>query len=178
MKMTVKKRMTRITSVIIALLMLLAMSSSVFAAGITSKSAQSKALKNAKLTKAKVYNLKTKYDKGDRCFDVKFNRNKDKAKFEYEIRKTDGKIVEKSIDYRYKRNSSRKKIGKLAAQKAAAKASGVRLSVVKKGKCKYEYDDGEGIYEVEFRNGKYKYEIEILAPTGKITDYSWEYKGR
>jgi len=170
--------MKRLVSVVLAVIMVMAMSSSVFAASVDTNGAQSIALKNAKLTKAQVKNLKVKYDRDDAEFDVKFVRKSDGAKFSYEIRKSNGKIYDKSIDYKYKRNSSRKKIGQLAAQKKAAKSAGVSLAVVKNGKCKYEYDDGEGIYEVEFRNGKYKYEIEILAPTGKVTDYSWEYKGR
>lgn len=170
--------MKRLVSVVLAVIMVLAMSSSVFAAGTSSESAQKIALKNAKLTKAQVKNLKVKYDYDDREYDVKFIRKKDGAKFSYEIRKSSGRIYDKSVDYKYKRNSSKKKIGKLAAQKKAAKKAGVSLAAVKKGKCKYEYDDGEGTYEVEFRNGKYKYEVDILAPTGKVIDYSWEYKGR
>ena len=170
--------MKRAVSVLLAMVMVLAMSATVFAAGVTNKSAQTIALKNAKLTAKQVTNLKTKYDKGDRRYEVKFRSNKNGARYEFEIGKTNGRIYEKSINYKYKRNSSKKKIGKLAAQKAAAKASGVNLSVVKRGKCKYEYDDGMGIYEIEFRNGKYNYDVEILAPSGKLTEYSWEYKGR
>lgn len=170
--------MKRIVSVVLAVIMVMAMSSSVFAAGASSNSAQNIALKNAKLTKAQVTNLRVKYDYDDGEYDVKFVRKSNGAKYDYEIRKSNGRIVEKSIDYKYKRNNSKKKVGKVAAQKAAARAAAVRLGVVQKGKCKYEYDDGEGIYEVEFRNGNYKYDIEILAATGKLIDYNWKYTGR
>jgi hypothetical protein len=42
------------------------------------------------------------------------------------------------------------------------------------GTCKYEYDDGKGTYEIKFRNGNYSYEVEILAPTGKVIEYNWK----
>lgn len=170
--------MKRLVSVVLAVIMVMAMSSSVFAAGTSSKGAQKIALKNAKLTKAQVKSIIVKYDKKDGEYDVKFVRKSNGAKYDYEIRKSNGRIIEKSIDYKYKRNNSRKKVGKAAAQKAAARIAAVKLGVVQKGNCKYEYDDGEGIYEVEFRNGNYKFDIEILAPTGKVIDYNWEYKGR
>lgn len=172
--------MKRIVSVVLAVIMVMAMSSSVFATSKigSNNAAQNVALKNAKLSKSQVTQLRVKYDRGDGEYDVKFVRKSNGAKYDYEIRKSNGRIIEKSIDYKYKRNNSKKKVGKVAAQKAAAKIAAVNLAVVQKGKCKYEYDDGEGIYEVEFRNGNYKFDIEILAPTGKVIDYNWEYKGR
>lgn len=172
--------MKRMVSIVLAVIMVLAMSGSAFAAAKVSSNnaAQKVALKNAKLSKSQVSKLRIKYDRDDGEYDVKFVRKSNGAKYDYEIRKSSGRILEKSIDYKYKRNTSKKKVGKAAAQKAAAKAAGVKTSVVKKGKCKYEYDDGKGVYEVEFRNGKYKYDIEILAPTGKVIEYSWSYRGR
>lgn len=170
--------MRKVRTVVVALIMVMAMSASVFAAGVTKDEAKKIALKNANLTKSQVSNLTVKYDRDDAEYDVKFKSNKNGARFSFDIKKSSGKIVEKSIDYRYKRNSSRKKIGRLAAQKIAANKAGASLSAVKKGKCEYDYDDGEGIYEVEFRSGSYKYDVEIQAPTGKITDYSWEYLRR
>lgn len=172
--------MRKVMRLVVALVMVMAMSASAFAVSKVSSNsaAQNLALKNAKLTKAKVSNLRVKYDRRDGEYDVKFVRKSNGAKYDYEIRKSNGMITEKSIDFKHKRNSSRKKIGKAAAQSAAARAAGVKVAVVKKGKCAYDYDDGKGVYEVEFRNGKYKYEIEILAPTGQLIEYSWEYTGR
>ena len=170
--------MKRLVSVLLAAVMVLSMSIGAFGATKTSTNAESIALKNAKLSKAQVKSLKVKYDKGDGEYEVKFVSKKNGAKYEYEIRKSSGRITEKSIDYKYKKDRSKKQVGKAKALAAAAKASGVKLAVVKTGKCKYEYDDGEGTYEVKFRNGNYKYEIEIQAATGKVTEYSWEYKGR
>lgn len=151
------------------------MSSSVFAAGM---SAQDIALRNAKLTKSQVKNLRTEYDHEDGIYEVDFRSKKNGAKYSYEIGSRNGKIYERSIDYKYKRSYSRDKVGQSAARKAASKKSGVRLAAVKKGICSYDYDDGEGFYEIKFRSGKYKYDIEVQAPTGKVTEYKWEYMGR
>ena len=156
--------MKRLISVLLAAVMVAAMSSSVFAAGM---SAQDIALRNAKLTKSQVKNLRTEYDHEDGI-----------SKYSYEIGSRNGKIYERSIDYKYKRSYSRDKVGQSAARKAASKKSGVRLAAVKKGICSYDYDDGEGFYEIKFRSGKYKYDIEVQAPTGKVTEYKWEYMGR
>ena len=168
--------MKRLISVLLAVIMVLAMSSSVFAASVSSAGAQNIALRNAKLKKSQVTGLRTKLDRKDKRYDVDFRNKKNGTKFSYEIGQKNGRVYEKSIGYKYKRNYSKKKISKASAQSTASRWSGVRLAVVKKGKCKYEYDDGEGIYEVKFRNGRYKYEIEIQAPTGKVIEYSWEYK--
>ena len=92
--------------------------------------------------------------------------------FDYEITKK-GTIREKSVEYKYKKNSSKAKIGSKAARKKAAKHSGVSYNTVKKGTCTYEYSNKkkEGKYEVKFKTKKYKYEYEILAPNGTVMEY-------
>ena len=41
------------------------------------------------------------------------------------------------------------------ARKKVAKFSGISYKTISKGTCRYEYDDGEGTYEVRFkRNGR------------------------
>ena len=68
------------------------------------------------------------------------------------------------------------KIGKTAARKKAAKYTGIKLSTIKKGTCYYDYDDDDrvGKYEIKFTKGNYKYDLEILAATGKVIDYEKE----
>lgn len=168
--------MKRLISVLLAVIMVMAMSSSVFAAGISKTTAQNKALKSANVTKAKVTSLRTKLDDGR--YEVDFRRKSDGAKFSFEIGRSNGRIYEKSVDFKYRKTTSKKKIGVTKAQTIAAKAAGLKVAVVKKGKCRYEYDDRHGTYDVKFKNGKYAYDIEIQAATGKLLEYGWEYKGR
>ena len=89
-------------------------------------------------------------------------------------------ILEKEVEYVYKRNSSKSKIGVEAARKKVSAFSGISLTRIKSGTCRYEYDaeDREGTYTVRFRSGNYRYEYEVLAPTGVIIEYSREYVGK
>ena len=50
------------------------------------------------------------------------------------------------------------------------------VKLIKKGTCRYEYENCEGSYEVKFRKGNFKYEYEYLAPTGRLTDISRRYR--
>ena len=160
----------------VAAVMALAMTGTAFAGSAISKDeATSIALKNANTSKSGVSGLETEYDKQKKVWEIEFVKKDNKADYEYDIAGSNGRIVEKSVDLKYKHNSSKSKVGKEAAQKAVAKHSNSRLSTVKKGTCKYEYDDMEGTYDVKFVKGSYKYDYEVLAPTGKIIEYGYKY---
>lgn len=163
----------------IAVVMVMAMAGTAFAAGgsgdITGSKAKSIALKNAKLTKSQTRAMEAELDQKDGVWEVEFIKKKNKAEYEYEIDAVTGKIMKKSVDYKYKKNDSKSKIGKKKARKKVAKFAKIKYPIVKKGTCRYEYDDREGTYDVKFRKGNRKYDYEVLAPTGKIIEYSWKY---
>ena len=145
------------------------------AKAITKGAALNIALKNAGLSKSKVRIIEVDVEKGS--VEIEFVRLSNKAKYEYEIATKDGRILEKSVDFKYKKSKSKKKIGKKKARKIVAKAVGKSYNVVKKGSCKYQYKKKCGKYEVKFRSGNYKYEYELLAKNGKIVEYEYEYIG-
>lgn len=161
-------------SLIVSMLIILALTSTTAFAGsgISKSTAINKALSDANLTKAKVTMLECELEHGK--YEVEFTKKANNAEYDYEISKKSGKILEKSVDYEYTPNSSKDKIGKSAARKKVSKFSGISLATVKKGTCTYEYDDNEGTYEVKFKTKKYRYDYEVLAPTGKIIEYSRE----
>lgn len=168
--------MKKITTIITIVMLTFAMSASALASSaVTESKAVKIALKSAKATKAQVYALEAEYDEGK--YDVEFIKKSNKAEYSFEISKK-GKILEKSIDYRYKKNHSKAKIGKAAAQKKAAKVTGISLAKVKKGTCiySYDYEDREGKYEIKFKTKSYRYEVDVLAPTGAIMDYDKKYR--
>lgn len=170
-----KKRTNTVIALLTALVMVMTMSAAVFAASVSSSSdALKAALKNAKLKKSQVKLIETDYDDEDNVYEVEFVKKSNGAEYSYEINAGSGKVVEKSVDYRYKRNTSHKKIGKTAARKKVAKFSGISYKTVKSGTCYYEYDDGKGVYEIKFTKGSRIYEYDVLAPTGKIIEYSWK----
>ena len=169
-----KKKMNKAIIAVTAIAVVIMMCSSVFAAGsITKDQAVSKALKDAGLSKNQVTMLKAETEK--KKYEVEFIKEKNKAEYDYSISKKSGRILEKSIDYIYKHNSSKKKIGKKAAMKKVAKYTKTKLKIVKKGICTYEYEDNEGTYTVKFKKGNYFYYCELLAPTGKIIEFEKEY---
>ena len=173
---TMKKRSSIIIALFAALAMVMAMSVSVFATGISSESeALQKALKNAGLKKSEVKNIETDYENGK--YEVEFTKKKNGKKYDYDISAETGNIIKKSAEYRYKKNSSHDKIGKKAARKKVAKFSGISYKIICTGTCTYEYDDREGIYEVKFVKGSRSYEYDVLAPTGKIIEYEWKVTG-
>ena len=173
-----KKRLNMVAAMFAALAMVMTMSASAFAASITnSTDALNIALKNSKLKKSQVKLIETGYENDENTYEVEFTKKKNGAEYNYEIAADTGKIVEKSVEYRVKRNSSHKKIGKTAARKKVAKFLGISYKTVKAGTCYYEYDDGKGVYEVRFTKGSRNYECEVLAPTGKILEYSWKVTG-
>ena len=173
-----KRRMNIVMAMFAALALIMTMSVSVFAGSVSSgDDALTIALKNAKLKKSQVKLIETDYEKDDNAYEVEFTKKKNGAEYDYEINADTGKVVKKSIEYRYKRNSSHKKIGKTAARKKVAKYSGISYKVIKTGTCYYEYDDGKGIYEIRFTKGSRIYECEVLAPTGKVIEYEWKATG-
>lgn len=175
-----KRRMRIAAALFAAVAMVMVMSVSAFADGavIGKKAALNKALKNAGLKKSQVKYVEVEMDDDEEVYEVEFTKKKNNTEYSYDVAAYSGRILEKSVDYRYARNSSHKKIGKTAARKKVADFLNISYKTVKAGSCRYEYDDGEGEYEVKFKKGSRKYECEVLAPTGKVIEYSWEVTGR
>ena len=169
-----KRRVNIALALLAALAMVMTMSVAAFAGAITDNDAAlKKALKNAGLKKTEVKRIDVEYDSKDGSYEVEFTQKSNGKEFDYEIAAATGKITKKSVDYRYKRNSSHKKIGKTAARKKVAKFSGISYKIISSGTCRYEYDDRQGTYEVKFTKGDRRYEYDVLAPTGKIIEYEW-----
>lgn len=144
--------------------------------GISADAALSIALRDAGLSKAGARILELDMDEG-RSIEIEFIKSSNKAKYEYEIAVSNGRILEKSVEFKYKKTKSKKKIGKKKARKLVAKAAGINYNTVKKGTCRYKYKKKLGKYEVKVRSGSYKYEYELLAKNGKIVEYEYEYIG-
>lgn len=144
----------------------------VSSAAISQKDALGIALKDAKLKKSQVSLIETECERGR--VEVEFMRMKTLTEYDYGISLSDGSILSKEVEYAYKHNSSKAKIGKKAALKKVAKRSGIPYSIVKKARCTYKYRKHEGTYKVKFGYKGYRYEYKLLAPTGKVIE--WEKK--
>ena len=139
---------------------------------LTSADALNIALKNAKLSKSKVKWIDVELERG--LYEVEFTKKSGGTEYDYTIAQSNGKILKKSVEYKYKKSKSKKKIGKTKARKKAAKFAKVPYSAVKKGRCKLERDGGVRKYEINFSYKGYKYEMELLAKNGKVIEYSWK----
>lgn len=162
----------KILALAFAVIMVMSMTVSVFADSITKDEAINKALKNAGLKRSEVRKLEAELEKG--IYEVEFTKKKGNVDHDYDIRKTDGRILEKEVDYNRKKAGAGSRIGRKRARKAAAKHSGVKYSVVKKGACKYDRGDRE--YDVKFRSKGRRYSYDIDAVSGKVKEYSIKYK--
>ncbi|MGL5694935.1 MAG: PepSY domain-containing protein [Peptostreptococcaceae bacterium] len=105
---------------------------------------------------------------------VEFELDKDSTP-EYEA-----ELVKGSYEYEISVNAKTGKITEFEKEKVSKKnyigekkAKSIALKKVSGAKVvKFKLDDGE--YEIELRKGSYKYELEIDAKTGKITEYEKE----
>lgn len=160
--------MKRAIVVLFALVLTMAFSGTAFAASVSVNDALGIALRDAGLKQSQVTNIDKERDKNS--IEIEFTKKKSRVEYDYKIAKSDGTIISKDVDYPYKHNSSKSKIGKKAALKKVAKHSGISYSVVKKAKCTYKYKKNEGIYTVKFSYKGYRYEYKLLAPTGKVIE--------
>ncbi len=62
-------------------------------------------------------------------------------------------------------------IGADAAKAAALGHAGLAESQITRLKCERDYDDGQLVYEIEFRSGGYEYEYKISAATGAVLEH-------
>ena len=154
----------------LAIVATLALSGTALAGTLSGQDALKIALHDVGLAKSQVKGIEIESEKN--AWDVEFRKKASNTEYGYEIAKADGTVLEKSVEYGYRHNASKAKVGKKAVLKKVAKSSGIKYSVVKKAKCTYKYKKNEGTYTVKFRYKGYEYEYKLLAPTGKVIE--WE----
>lgn len=146
---------------------------------ISVESAKKKALEDAGVKAEDAVFLKAYYDSDDLVphFEIKFESNG--YEYEYEIKASDGSVLEKDVDKErntVKTSSVSKEY--ISAEKAKATAfehASVKAEDVKFSKAELDRDDMVVHYDVEFVSGKYEYEYEINAETGKVIAFDKEF---
>lgn len=146
---------------------------------ITAEEAENIALKDAGIARGSV-DFITSYagrDDGIYLYEVEFFAG-DK-KYEYEIKASDGTILQSDMDYeKYRGNaagstnnggsSAQNTITAEEAENIALKDAGVARSSVRYINSKLDRDDGLTVYEVEFAVDYTEYDYEINAVNGNI----------
>ncbi len=153
---------------------------------ISTDKAKEIALNHANVKKADAKQLKAEYDIDDgvKLYEVEFDSGK--YEYDYEINAVTGKIIKshKELDDDYNNNNvstpvnnsvssvvskvSTQLISADRAKEIALNHAGVKKADAKLLKAEYDVDDGVKKYEVEFNSGKYEYDYEINAESGKI----------
>lgn len=139
---------------------------------ISVEAAKQKALDDAGVKAEDAVFLKAYYDSDDIVphYDVKFEANG--YEYEYEVKASDGAILEKDVDKERKpinnAPASNEYISEDKAKSIAFDHASVKAADVKFSKAELDRDDLIVHYDVEFISGKYEYEYEINAETGKI----------
>ena len=144
---------------------------------ITLSQATDIALKDAGVKKSDAKITEAKAEKYDRTphYEIEFIANA--KEYEYEIAMSNGKILKKEVE-----NTSSSKpsadasnyISLDEAKEIALKEAKVSSENAKFIKAELDKDGRTAHYDIEFVSGKYKYEVEINAKTGKVTDYERE----
>ena len=146
---------------------------------ISVEDAKQKALDDAGVKADAAVFLKAYYDSADIVphYDVRFEANG--YEYEYEVKASDGTILEKDVDKERKPvNSTPASNEYISADKAKSIAydhASVKAADVKFSKAELDRDDLIVHYDVEFVAGDYEYEYEINAESGKVIAYDKEY---
>lgn len=137
------------------------------------------ALKDAGVKKSDAKITESKTDKYDRTphYEIEFIANS--KEYEYEIAMSTGKILKKEVENTSSATTkpsadTSKYISLDEAKKIALKRANVDASKATFKKAELDTDDSTAHYDIEFVSGKYKYEVEVNAKTGKVIDYEKE----
>lgn len=158
------------------------------AAEISTEDAKEIALADANVAAADATFVKANQDTNDKTavFDIEFYT--DTAKYEYEIKVSDGAILDKSVEtHETASNSTSSSSGSSNSSSSGSSSSsgisidqakqialdkaGLSASEVTFKKAMSEKDDGITVYEIEFYRGTTEYECTINASTGAILEY-------
>ncbi len=147
---------------------------------ISIEKAKEIALNNAGVKQADAVFKKAYYDSDDLVahFDIKFVANG--YEYEYEVKASDGAILEKDIEKEPVREQASQAPAKEYISKDKAKEIAIAHAKVDSAKVKFvkaelDHDDLIAHYEVEFVEGRYEYEYEINAESGKIIAYDKDF---
>ncbi len=146
---------------------------------ISVEAAKQKALDDAGVKAADAVFVKAYYDSDDLVphYDVKFEANG--YEYEYEVKASDGSVLEKDVDRERKpvsnSSASNEYISADKAKAAAYAHAGVKAADIKFSKAELDRDDLIVHYDVEFVAGKFEYEYEVNAESGKVVAFDKEY---
>ena len=173
------KTVSRLVSALLVVLMLASTAVVAFGAHVTASKAQDIALADAKVARSKATFTKTKleFDDGVQFFEVEFRvkTSSSVTEYEYDIRLSDGRILDRDIETKRIANTSTGKektrdeaIAVALADARVKKENALKLS------AKRDVENGRVVYEIRFYiisgNKLVEYEYSVLASNGRIVE--------
>lgn len=146
-------------------------SSSTTSSNISESEAKSIAMKNAGVTSVSDYHIKSYTKDKTKIYKVVFTSNN--YKYVYEIRQSDGKILDSEKHKTGSSSSSTSSTSSIISESEAKTIAMNHAGVtsVSRYEIKLDHEDDEQVYEIEFESGKYEYEFVIRASDGTILRY-------
>lgn len=174
-----KKNLKKLSSLVVAFVLVFSLSVSAFAADISGEKAKQIALNDAgvKASDVSFVRVVADYDDGVKYYDVNFyveEANGDVYEYDYDVRVSDGKILQREVEK--EKSASRSvnngnDIGEEAAKAKALGHFGLKEADVRFYEIKRDYDDGVLVYEFEFcKPYDVKYSCEVSAADGRVYD--------
>lgn len=146
---------------------------------ISVETAKQKVLEDAGVKAADATFLKAYYDHDDILphFEIKFEANG--YVYEYEVKAADGTVLEKDIEKSKEapkaETGSSEYITEQKAKTIAFDHASLKEADIRYSKAELDKDDMVVHYDIEFASGKYEYEYEINAKTGKILAFDKDF---
>ncbi len=128
-----------------------------------------KALKAAKTDQSGVSGLQAEAEDGK--FEVEFIKNDNGAEYSFEYGK-DGSLLEKGVDFNRTADPGAATLSQEDAIAKAADFLGMDQQTVANGTVRQDTDDGETIYEIEFKTSDWYYEVDVHGKNGKVLEWS------
>lgn len=146
---------------------------------IGNEAAKQIALDHAGLTAEEVHfvHAHLEQDDGSWIYDIEFH--KDNTEYDYDIHALTGEILSFDQDAEYYRHGADASAGEgqiteEEAREIALAYAGVTEEEAQRLKMEFDYDDGRGVYEVEWHVGRTEYSCDVDAGTGEVLSFEKE----
>lgn len=135
------------------------------------EAAKSAALKHAGLSTAVFTKAERDYDDGRLEYELEFHT--DSAAYEVTVDAATGAVLDYEKE-NLRGSTGSTDIGAQAAKAAALKHAGLSESQVRELEAEWDNENGQAVYEVEFKSGGMEYDYVIDAATGAVLDHETE----